>query len=74
MKRDWSKFQLKTVVASPEKQNRTNMGRPCCGGSCIGGNCVKPFRKSPTLSSRDGEPPTGPHCANALGPIFSERR
>jgi len=39
MKRDWSKFQPKAVVASPEKQNRTNMGRSCCGGSCIGGNC-----------------------------------
>jgi hypothetical protein len=39
MKRDWSKFQAKAVVASPEKQNRANMGRPCCGGSCIGGNC-----------------------------------
>jgi len=39
MKRDWSKFQAKVVVVSSEKQNRTNMGRPCCGGSCIGGNC-----------------------------------
>lgn len=39
MKRDWSKFQPKAVVASSEKQSRTNMGRPCCGGSCIGGNC-----------------------------------
>lgn len=39
MKRDWSKFQAKAIVASSEKQNRANMGRPCCGGSCIGGNC-----------------------------------
>jgi len=39
MRRDWSKFQPKAVVASSEKQNHANMGRPCCGGSCIGGNC-----------------------------------
>lgn len=39
MKRDWSKFQPKTVVASSKKQSHANMGRPCCGGSCIGGNC-----------------------------------
>lgn len=39
MKRDWSKFQAKAVVASPEKQNCANMKRPYYGGSCIGGNC-----------------------------------
>lgn len=39
MKRDWSKFQPKTIVVSSEKQNNANVGRACCGGSCIGGNC-----------------------------------
>ncbi len=39
MKRDWSKFQPKAIVASSKKPSYANMGRPCCGGSCIGGNC-----------------------------------
>lgn len=39
MKRNWKNFQVKAVVVHSKKENRANMGRPCCGGSCIGGNC-----------------------------------
>jgi len=39
MKRDWTKFQPKVVVACSKKTNSSNIGRSCCGGSCIGGNC-----------------------------------
>ncbi len=39
MKRDWTKFQPKAIIALSKKQDRANVGRACCGGSCIGGNC-----------------------------------
>lgn len=39
MKRNWSKFQPKVIIASSKKYDGAKVGRACCGGSCIGGNC-----------------------------------
>ncbi|HEY4480913.1 MAG: hypothetical protein UV45_C0016G0005 [Candidatus Azambacteria bacterium GW2011_GWB1_42_72] len=39
MKRNWSKFQPRAIIASLKKHNGAKVGRACCGGSCIGGNC-----------------------------------
>ena len=58
MRRDWTKFQPKAIIALLKKQNHANVGRACYDGSCIG--------------HRNGESPQGP-IARMLWSLFFQK-